>query len=111
MNNPLDQNGQHPRWTRSILLLGTLLVGGQLGAQVSLVAREKQQKSGGSATLSDTADEAASIFYFPQIANGTAGNIRLQTTLIFVNTGRTPQSNSSSATPRATRDGTHDGHQ
>ena len=87
MNNPLDQNGQHPRWTRSILLLGTLLVGGQLGAQVSLVAREKQQKSAGSATLSDTADEAASIFYFPQIANGTAGNIRLQTTLIFVNTG------------------------
>ena len=87
MKNPLEQDGQSSHWAESILLLVTLLVGGQSGAQVILFASEKQQGSSAGATLSDTADEAAGIFYFPQIANGTAGNIRLQTTLIFINTG------------------------
>ena len=31
------------------------------------------------------------IFYFPQVGDGTAGDIRLQTTLIFVNTGEATQ--------------------
>ena len=87
MKNPFKQGGRLDYWARSILLLVTLFVFGQSGALVILFAGEGQQESAGATALGNTTDEATSIFYFPQIANGTAENIRLQTTLIFINTG------------------------